>query len=48
MFQSLDEQVQTAEGGRLTTKALLVRFVSAAAILLVLFGGLYLATVPFE
>lgn len=48
MFQTLDEQIGKAEGGRRTTTERLVRFVSIAVISVVLFGGLYLAIVAFE
>jgi len=48
MFQTIDEQIETTEGGRPSTTARLVRFASIAAILVVLFAGLYYAIVSFE
>lgn len=48
MFQTLDEQVETTEGGRPTVSARLVRFAEVAVILVVLFAGLYFAIVSFE
>ena len=48
MFQTLDEQIETTEGGRATIRARLVRFAGIAAILVVLFAGLYFAIVSFE
>jgi hypothetical protein len=48
MFQTLDEQIETTEGGHPTTRARLVRFASVAVILVVLFAALYVAIVSFE
>lgn len=48
MFQTLDEQIETTESGRPTVSARLVRFAGIAAILVVLFAGLYYAIVSFE
>ena len=48
MFQTLDEQIETTEGGRPTNRARLVRFAEIAIISVLLFGGLYLAIVSFE
>ena len=48
MFQTVDEQIETTEGGRPTVSARLVRFAGIAAILAVLFAGLYYAIVSFE
>jgi hypothetical protein len=48
MFQTIDEQIETTEGGRPSTRARLVRFAGIAAILIVLFAALYYAIVSFE
>ena len=48
MFQTLDERIETTEGGRPTVSTRLVRFAGIAAILVVLFAGLYYAIVSFE
>jgi hypothetical protein len=48
MFQTLDEQIETTEGGRPKTKECLVRFAVIAIVSVVLFGGLYFAIVSFE
>ncbi len=48
MFQTIDEQIETTEGGRRSTTARLVRFAGVAVILVVLFAGLYYAIVSFE
>jgi hypothetical protein len=48
MFQSLDEQIKTSEGGRPSTRVRLGLFAGIAIILVVLFGGLYFAIVSFE
>lgn len=48
MFEPLDEQIETTEGGRPTLSARLVRFAGIAVILVVLFAGLYFAIVSFE
>ena len=48
MFQTLDEQIETTEGGRPTASARLARFATIAVILVVLFAGLYFAIVSFE
>lgn len=48
MFQNLDEQIETTEGGRPSTRGLIVRFLGVAVILAALFAGLYLAIASFE
>jgi len=48
MFQTLDEQIETTEGGRPSTTTRLARFAGVAVILVVLFAGLYYAIVSFE
>jgi len=48
MFQTLDEQIEKAEGDRPTTSVWLVRFVEIAVVLVCLFGGLYFAIVSFQ
>ena len=48
MFQTLDEQIETTEGGRPTVTSRLARFAGIAVILVVLFTGLYYAIVSFE
>ena len=48
MFQTVDEQIERTEGGRLTATARLVRFAEIALLLGVLFAGLYFAIVSFE
>lgn len=48
MFQTLDEQIETTEGGRPTASVRLARFAEIAIILVVLFAGLYYAIVSFE
>jgi len=48
MFQTLDEQIETTEGGRPTARARLARFASVTVILIVVFAGLYFAIVFFE
>jgi hypothetical protein len=48
MFQTLDQQIETTEGGRPTTRARLVRFAEIAIIVVLLVGGLYFAIVSFE
>ncbi len=45
MFDSLEEEIRTAEGGRPTAKQLALRFVSVALASVVVLGGLYLAIV---
>ena len=48
MFKTLDEQIETTEGGRATIRVRSVRFAGIAVILVVFFAGLYFAIVPFE
>jgi hypothetical protein len=48
MFDSLEDEIQTAEGGRPTTKQRVVRFVSMVVASAVVLGGLYLAIVALE
>ena len=48
MFQTIDEQIETTEGGRAGVRTRLVRFAGIAAILTVLFAALYYAIVSFE
>jgi len=48
MFQSLDEEIEQAEGGRPKTSEQLVRLVGVAILSVVVFGGLYLAIVALE
>lgn len=48
MFQTIDEQIETTEGGRPSVTGRLVRFAGIAAILIVLFAALYYAIVSFE
>jgi len=48
MFQTIDEQIETTEGGRPGVRVRLVRFAGIAAILIVLFAALYYAIVSFE
>ncbi len=45
MFDSLEEEIKTAEGGPPTAKQLTIRFVSVALVSVVVLGGLYLAIV---
>lgn len=40
MFGSLQEQIESSEGGRPTTKHTLVRFAGIAVLAMVVFGGL--------
>ncbi len=48
MFQTLDDQIETTEGGHPSVRARLVRFAEIAVILVVFFAGLYYAIVSFE
>jgi len=48
MFGTLDEQIEKTEGGHPTTSARLVRFLTVVIVLVVFFGGLYLAIASFE
>ncbi len=48
MFDSLEEEIKTAEGGRPTAMQLALRFVSIALLSVVVLGGLYLAIVALE
>ncbi len=48
MFDSLEKEIETAEGGRPTAKQLVLRFVSIAIASAVVLGGLYLAIVTLE
>jgi hypothetical protein len=48
MFQTVDEQIESTEGGRPTISARLVRFASIAVVLVLFFAGLYFAIVSFE
>jgi hypothetical protein len=48
MFQTIDEQIETTEGGHPTARARMVRFAGIAVILVVLFAALYYAIVSFE
>ena len=48
MFQTIDEQIETTEGGCLSVRARFARFAGITAILIVLFAGLYYAIVSFE
>jgi len=48
MFQTIDEQIETTEGGHHTPRARLVRFAGIAVILVVLVAALYYAIVSFE
>ena len=48
MFQTLDEQIERAEGGHPTTNARLVRFAEIAIVLVGLFGALYFAIASFK
>jgi hypothetical protein len=48
MFHSLDEQIEKTEGGHSSVRARLVRYVEAAILSLVVFGGLYFAIVALE
>jgi hypothetical protein len=48
MFQTLDEQIETTEGGHATIRERLIRFAEVAAVLIVLFAGLYFAIRSFE
>jgi hypothetical protein len=48
MFQTIDEEVERTEGGRLTMSARIARFAGIAVVLVVLFAGLYFAIVSFE
>jgi len=48
MFQTIDQQIETTEGGPLSIRARFARFAGIAAILIVLVVGLYYAIVSFE
>jgi hypothetical protein len=48
VFQTLDEQIETTEGGRPTIRTRLVRFAAVAVLVVVFFTGLYFAIVSFE
>lgn len=48
MFETLDEEIETTEGGRPSVKGRLVRFAEIAFILVVFFAGLYFAILSFE
>lgn len=48
MFQPLNEQIETTEGGRSIMREQLVRFTGVAAISTVLFGGLLLIILMLE
>lgn len=48
MFQTIDEQIESTEGGRPTMSSRLARFTGIAVVLLVFFAGLYFAIVSFE
>jgi len=48
MFETIDEQVETTEGGRPTISKRLARFAGIAVVLVVFFAGLYFAIVSFE
>jgi hypothetical protein len=47
MFQTIDEQIESTEGGRPTMSSRLARFAGIAVVLLVFFAGLYFAIVSF-
>ena len=48
MFITLDEQIETTEGGRRSWSARLARFTGMAVVLVVFLGALYFAIVSFE
>jgi hypothetical protein len=48
MFQSLDEQIEGTEGGRLPASERLIRLVGIAISSVVLFGGLYFVIVALK
>jgi hypothetical protein len=48
MFQTIDEQIESTEGGHPTMSSRLARFAGIAVVLLVFFAGLYFAIVSFE
>ena len=48
MFQTIDEQIESTEGGRPTMSSRLGRFTGIAVVLLVFFAGLYFAIVSFD
>jgi hypothetical protein len=48
MFQTLDEQIETTEGGRTTIRERMVRLAAIVIVAVGLFAGLYFAIVSFE
>jgi hypothetical protein len=48
MFQTLDEQIETTEGGHTTIRKRLIRLAEVAVVLMILFAGLYFAIRSFE
>ena len=48
MFPSLDEQIESTEGGRPKAIERLLRFAGVTVLSVVIFGGLYLVIVALE
>ncbi len=48
MFESLDEEIKATEGGSLTGRELLMRYLGITILSLLLFAGLYLGIVALE
>lgn len=48
MFDSLEDEIRTTEGGRPTRTEQLVRFAGIAIASIVVFGALYLVVVALE
>ncbi|HTS37312.1 MAG TPA: hypothetical protein VMH04_16665 [Candidatus Solibacter sp.] len=48
MFETIDEQVETTEGGRPRMSKWLARLAGVAVVLVIFFAGLYFAIVSFE
>jgi hypothetical protein len=48
MFETVDEQIETTEGGPVTTRTRLIRLAEIVVIVGMLFAGLYFAIVSFE
>ena len=48
MFESLDEEIRTTEGGDPTGKERLVRYLSVAILSVLVFAGLYAGIIALE
>ena len=48
MFPSMDDQIESTEGGRPTAIERLIRFAGITVLSVVVFGGLYLVVVALE